>query len=59
MARPRLFSEPLTVAARSKRYRARKRADDPRPITYRAPEQSVTKPAPIATKPFDVEALIG
>jgi hypothetical protein len=62
MGRPCIGERPMTTAERMRRYRARKRGSDVRPITYRL-LPAVTKPATWAfTRPpwrFDSAALIG
>jgi hypothetical protein len=59
MARPYIGDRPMTSAERMRRYRARKRGSDVRPITCR-PLPAVTKPGEAVTKPrFDPKAMIG
>jgi hypothetical protein len=58
MGRPCIGERPMTTAERMRRYRARKRGSDVRPITYR-PLPAVTKTVSWAvTKPcFDPKDL--
>jgi hypothetical protein len=62
MGRPCIGERPMTTVERMRRYRARKRGSDVRPITHR-PLLAVTKPVLLAvTKPprrVDPRALIG